>query len=655
MAPLRDRLPMAGFRSGGNSASDDGSSNVFVASTKEAMDSSWLVESLRLVEERLENKVGLVPWTSAFDPGDMTAEALVAHAKTMGAAVVVLTGDDATESRGEGYCSPRDNLIFEAGIFISQLGLGRVLLLSEQAAKMPSDLLGVTLKLFKGPDESGQMTDVKMRSLANAISEFIERAVRETELVEDNAVTRAVKTTLERAESSIEQVRDVIAGRSFPAEGVKLPDPTNAYLDGVKEVRESFMTTTYLDSKFWTLKEIEAVEANQYLIERLEEGGSARRLIVLNGSIDRELKFQRDQRRSIRSKQPTTVEQMDREFAAFYNDNSKLVEEGFEVKVVFDENAAYEALPDEMNFKVGEDELALFDDERIDIYSGFTKKRGLPSARMFTDVTGGFEWIQARTCDYFNALWNSEQAVDFLDFGKDLNGIIEDCKYEIDYEKNWLLRYDRDADEGDARLKSEEMEWVLGVLGTRTMVDGIRHLDLGTCTGRYIRALREQFDIRLSVGVDVDQDCLDHCQDLVGGFPGAAPIKILDADIRKDDELPRERFDVITCMMGTLCHLRRATASDGLYDDPWQAGLRNLATRLADSGDAFVGVWDVDDEDDASAGPLLSIYPDRSSEILLHQSPPREEFERRLRQAELRWVNHKIVRRRLHVFQIQNA
>ncbi len=648
---------MGAFRSASNGARDDGSSNVFIASTKEAKEGFWLVESLKLVEEKLEDKIGLKPWWSAFEPGEMTAEALISHAKTTGAAVVVLTGDDNTESRGEGYCSPRDNLIFEAGIFISQLGLGRVLLLKEESAKMPSDLLGVTLKEFKGPGEDGRMSDVRMLSLANSIAEFIERAVRETELVEDTAVTRAVKTTLERAEASIEQVRDVIAGRSFPEEGVRLPDPTNAYLDGVKEVRESFMTTTYLDSKFWTLKEIEAVEANQELVERLEQGGSgsARRLIVLNRPIDRELKFQRDQRRTLRSKQQKTVEQMDREFAAFYNDNSKLVKEGFEVKVVYDENAAYEVLPDEMNFKVGEDELALFDDERIDIYSGFTKRRGLPSARMFTDVTGGFDVIQERTSDYFNALWSSEHAVDFLDFAHDLNGIIEDCKHEIDYEKNWLLRYDRDADEGDARLKSEEMEWVLEALDSRTMADGIRHLDFGTCTGRYIRALRERFNVRLSVGVDVDQDCLDHCQDLIGGFSGNAPIQILDADIRKDDELPRERFDVITCMMGTLCHLRRATASEGLYDDPWQAGLRNLATRLAQNGDAFIGVWDVDDEDDASAGPLLSIYPDRSCEILLQQSPSREEFERRLRQAELRWVAHKIVRRRLHVFRIQNA
>jgi SAM-dependent methyltransferase len=633
---------------------DDGSSTVFIASTKEAMDGAWLVNALELVEDRLKDKVSLKTWTSAFDSGDMTGEKLIAYAKSIGAAVVVLTGDDETTSRGEEQSSPRDNLILEAGIFISQLGFGRVLLLRERGAKLPSDLLGVTLGVFDGPDQDGQMTDVKTRRLAQAISEFIERAIKETELEEDTAVTRAVKTTLERAEASIEQVRDVIAGRSRPANGVKLPDPTNAYLDGVEEVRESFMTTTYLDSKFWTMRETGAVKANQYLMTRLEEGGSAKRLILLNRSIEAELKFQRDQRRLLRSGQPESVELMDREFGVFYSDNAKLVEKGFEVKVVFDQDEAHEQLPGPMNFREGEDELALFDDERIDIYSGFTKKRALPSARMFTDANDDFTEIQAMTVDYFNSLWNSERAVDFLDFGDLLNGVIEDCRYEIDYEKNWLLRYDQDADDDDASLKNDELEYVLEVLGKGTR-EGIRHLDLGTCTGRYIRELRKEFDVTLSVGVDFDQDCLRHCRGILIGSEGSDGLQIIDADIRRADALPSGKFDVITCMMGTLCHLRRLPDKEGQFEDHWQTGLENLATLLAEDGDAFVGIWNVDRPDDGSSGSLLSIYPDRSTKILLELSPPIEEFEQRLAQARLRSVSHQLVRQCLHVFHLQNA
>jgi SAM-dependent methyltransferase len=654
MVQLSDLLEKGRNSLGRRDDRDDGSSTVFIASTKEAMDGAWLVNALDLVENRVKDKVSLEPWTSAFKSGDITGEGLIARAKSIGAAVVVLTGDDETKSRGEGQPSPRDNLIFEAGIFISQLGFGRVLLLGEEGAKLPSDLLGVTLKMFDGANENGEMTDVKTRALALAISEFIERAVEETELVEDTGATRAAKTTLERSEAEIEEVRDVIARRSRPVNGVKLPDPTNAYLDGVKEVKESFFTTTYLDSKFWTMKEIGAVKANQYLMTRLAEGGSAKRLILLTRSIDAELRFQRDQRRLLRSGAPESVELMDREFAAFYGDNAKLVEKGFEVKVVFDQDEAHDQLPGPMNFRSGEDELALFDDERIDIYSGFTKKRAFPSARMFTDANREFTEIQAMTCDYFNSLWDNDRAVNFLDFGALLNGIIEDCKYEIDYEPNWLLRYDQDADDGDARLKEDELQYVLEVLGMGTREE-IRHLDLGTCTGRYIRELREKCRVTLSVGIDLDPDCLRHCRGTLTGLPGSDGPQIIEADIRQADALPSGPFDVITCMMGTLCHLRRLPAEEGKFEDHWQTGLENLASRLADGGDAFVGIWNVDTLENGRMGSLLSIYPDRTNRILLELSPPIGEFQQRLEQAALRPVSHKLVRQCLHVFHLQNA
>jgi hypothetical protein len=650
-------VTLRGLLTGGNSDDDSGSSTVFIASTLEAIESPWLNKSLLYSEENLGRKVTLLPWTQAFRPGDMTGEKLIAYAQKIGAAVVVLTGDDETQSRGdEGQPSPRDNLIFEAAIFLSQLGLGRVLLLREEGAKMPSDLLGVTLPSFKGPDENGHMSEFAIKDLSLQISDFLEGATEDTELEEDNPVTRAIKTTLERVEASIADVRGAIGPRPGRKDAVDLPDATNAYLDGVREVQGSFMTTTYLDSKFWTSNEISAVEANECLIERLKEGGTARRLIVLDRPIEAELKFQRELRRLLRSKQSGHVEEMDQEFNAFYSDNARLVEEGFEVKVVFDHDAAYKKLPREMNFKEGEDELALFDDERIDIYSGFAKSRSLPSARMFTNGTDRFKVIQDMTSDYFVSLWESQRAVDFLEFGEKLNAIIEESRDEIDYEPNWLLRYDNDADDGDAQLKREELNWVLNALKRKVGGGGsIRHLDLGTCTGRYIRELRTGLDVTLSVGIDLDRDCLEHCMRLRSMLGNPDDLLIHNADIREADTLPNGRFDVVTCMMGTLCHLRRGPKDgDGKFVDSWQSGLDNLAAHLVGDGDAFVALWNRDDSDDGSRRALLSIYPERTNEILLRLSPPLDEFHERLEQAGLRSVAHALVGRQLDVFHLQN-
>src|SRR4029077_14410219 len=51
------------------------------------------------------------------------------------------TGTDASES---GQASPRDNVVFEAGLFGGALGIRRTFILHADGAKLPSDLLGLT-------------------------------------------------------------------------------------------------------------------------------------------------------------------------------------------------------------------------------------------------------------------------------------------------------------------------------------------------------------------------------------------------------------------------------------------------------------------------------------------------------------------------------
>ncbi len=71
-------------------------------------------------------------------------------------AVIVLTADDETSSRGKDYLSPRDNLIFEAGISCGVLHSSRTFLIPECKAgfKMLSDLSGFTTTGSFDPAES---------------------------------------------------------------------------------------------------------------------------------------------------------------------------------------------------------------------------------------------------------------------------------------------------------------------------------------------------------------------------------------------------------------------------------------------------------------------------------------------------------------------
>jgi hypothetical protein len=351
------------------------------------------------------------------------------------------------------------------------------------------------------------------------------------------------------------------------------------------------------------------------------------------------------------------VEQMDQEFSAFEKSNMDLVDSGFDVKVVYDHGELWRYLPEGMHFSSGDSELAVFDEDRIDIYSGFTKN-GLPSARVFGRTTHrSFKTIYDMTINYVNGLWESPYAEDFASFAKELGSVIEENQYELDYEPNWLLKYDDDADQGDARLKQEELTFVIESLaggGNGSSIE--RHLDLGTCTGRYLAALREHLEIGVSIGVDLDSDCIEHCKRKHrDALKNERRFRIMDADIRDSESLPGENFDLITCMMGTLCHLRRESSTGGPYEDPWQEGLHNLAVRLAKDGDAFVAIWNTDSLPGSSTPSLLSIYPRRSTEILLKQSPAKNEFEARLEQANLKAVSHSLIEKRLHVYHLQHA
>lgn len=66
-------------------------------------------------------------------------------------AIAIAHADDLTESRGKDWPSPRDNVIFELGLFMGRLGRARAILLEprEEKVKLPSDLTGITTITYR--------------------------------------------------------------------------------------------------------------------------------------------------------------------------------------------------------------------------------------------------------------------------------------------------------------------------------------------------------------------------------------------------------------------------------------------------------------------------------------------------------------------------
>ena len=90
------------------------------------------------------------PWTTSFNPGTSTLARLVELSQEVDFAAFVFARDDWTDAppassgAGSGQASPRDNVVFEAGLFGGTLGMRRTFILHASGAKLPSDLLGLT-------------------------------------------------------------------------------------------------------------------------------------------------------------------------------------------------------------------------------------------------------------------------------------------------------------------------------------------------------------------------------------------------------------------------------------------------------------------------------------------------------------------------------
>src|ERR671935_1080370 len=101
---------------------------------------------LQSIARGLEDVADVEPWTTTFNPGRSTLDRLVELCQEVDFAAFVFAQDDwtATDASPSGEASPRDNVVFEAGLFGGALGIRRTFILHAHGSKLPSDLLGLT-------------------------------------------------------------------------------------------------------------------------------------------------------------------------------------------------------------------------------------------------------------------------------------------------------------------------------------------------------------------------------------------------------------------------------------------------------------------------------------------------------------------------------
>ena len=227
---------------------------------------------LQALTRGLEDVAHVEPWTTSFNPGTTTLERLLELTRQVDFAAFVFARDDWTTASpapaaipDSGQASPRDNVVFEAGLFGGVLGMRRTFILHAEGAKLPSDLLGLTCVRYGGTTTPAEMRVVNQKLRKAIESEgsvsrieglwwqlsLTERSLREPSAVSllrisrdrDGALALAGRSWQEDGRLSARYWSEAVkekkdsAGLFYYWKGERPLDPNAPQLEGTGEIR----------------------------------------------------------------------------------------------------------------------------------------------------------------------------------------------------------------------------------------------------------------------------------------------------------------------------------------------------------------------------------------------------------------------------------
>jgi len=152
---------------------------ILIGSSSEALPEAKAIKSV------LENRFTANLWSERlFELGEDTLSNLLRFVQFYDFAILILSDDDTTISRKKMVGAPRDNVIFELGLFMGALGRRRVFAIVIQTKarppKIPSDLLGnnvVVLRKFPGKKLPAKQLAQELAHVIDAIDARNQEAV----------------------------------------------------------------------------------------------------------------------------------------------------------------------------------------------------------------------------------------------------------------------------------------------------------------------------------------------------------------------------------------------------------------------------------------------------------------------------------------------
>lgn len=126
--------------------------SLFIGSSTEGLEFARAVRSL------LDDATETTLWNDGvFRLGRTYIESLISAVSRFDFAALVLTPDDEMIVRTDETLGPRDNIVFELGLFMGRLGRDRTFIVRPASGplKIPSDLAGISVASFDWPRSDG--------------------------------------------------------------------------------------------------------------------------------------------------------------------------------------------------------------------------------------------------------------------------------------------------------------------------------------------------------------------------------------------------------------------------------------------------------------------------------------------------------------------
>lgn len=192
--------------------------SVFIGSSSEG------IEFARALRNQLDNDAEITLWTDDFfNLGSTFIETLLTKLPLFDFAILVFTADDWGKSREQQMAMPRDNVVFELGLFMGHLSKERTFLVHEKKEdlKIPSDLSGAVTATFRRRDDGnyraavGQASDdirkiiISKGPLYKKTSHEINRIKDRQNLIEDSIKSLQIVTKALVSEFEFEKMKEL--------------------------------------------------------------------------------------------------------------------------------------------------------------------------------------------------------------------------------------------------------------------------------------------------------------------------------------------------------------------------------------------------------------------------------------------------------------